>query len=43
MDVVVKCVQEVDGGEVAAVLRFILDDGGILKTREEDLEVACMG
>ena len=38
----VRCVQEVEGGEVPDVFRLIVQDGGITKLGEEDLEVACV-
>ena len=33
----VKCAQEVEGGDLLAVFRFILQDGGIIKLGEGDL------
>ena len=32
----------VEGGLLLAVFRFIVQDGGIIKLGEGDLEVACM-
>ena len=37
-----NCAQEVEGWDLLAVLRFIVQDGKIMKPGEEDLEVACM-
>ena len=31
----VKCAQEVEGGDLLAVSRFIVQDGGIIKLRKE--------
>ena len=38
----VKCVQEVMGGELPAVFMFIVEYGGLSKLWKGDLEVACM-
>ena len=38
----VKCDQEVEGWDLLAELRFIVQDGEIIKLGEGDLEVACM-
>ena len=38
----VKCAQEVEGWDLFAELRFIVQDGEIIKLGEGDLEVTCM-